>query len=130
MGFKLKLVQGIHEPGPPVGGFKGDGRPGWKLPQNRQERCGVVGDVAVDQFFAAIVENRELASLAVDIHADVQCHCGPHFFHARLFLTSLRLVEQGGKARAHIVITSTETGTPSNHTLEESAFPSLKITHV
>jgi hypothetical protein len=74
--LQVKLLQQVDQPAPAVGGLEGHRGAGRQAPEDPGQLGRVVGQVAVQQLGAALVEHRDLGALAVDVHADVNPHEG------------------------------------------------------
>jgi hypothetical protein len=72
--LQVQLAQQVDQPAPAVGGLEGDRGAGLELAQERHQLGRVVGQVAVEQLRAIVVQQRHLRALAVHVHADVNPH--------------------------------------------------------
>src|SRR5919201_52444 len=76
VGLQAELVEQVGQPAPAVGGLERDRGPRVQLPEQCSQLGRVVGQVAVGELRASLVEQRDLRALAVDVHADVDTHQG------------------------------------------------------
>jgi hypothetical protein len=76
MRFQFQLLQQLHQPAPTVGGLEGH-RGAWRQPAKDRHQLGrVVGQVAVTLRDAGGVDDGDLGTLAVHVHANVHTHQG------------------------------------------------------
>jgi hypothetical protein len=76
VGLQAELVEQVGQPAPAVGGLEGDRGARLQPAKQRRQLGRVVGQVAIQQLRAALVEQRDLGALAVHVHADVDAHQG------------------------------------------------------
>jgi hypothetical protein len=74
--LQVKVLQQVDQPAPAVGSLERHWSTGRQVPKDPGQLGRVVGQVAVQQLGAALVEHRDLGALAVDVHADVNPHEG------------------------------------------------------
>jgi hypothetical protein len=74
--LQAEFVEQVGQPAPAVGGLEGDRRARLQPAKQRRQLGRVVGQVAVGQLRATLVQQRDLGALAVDVHAGVDLHQG------------------------------------------------------
>jgi hypothetical protein len=74
--LQLQLLEQVDQPAPAVGGLERHRDAGRQRAKDRQQLGRVVGQVAVGQLNASLVDHRDLGALAMHVHADVHTHQG------------------------------------------------------
>jgi hypothetical protein len=74
--LQVEPVEQVGQPAPAVGGLERDRGARRQPAEDRDQLGGVVGQVAVEQLRAVLVQQRHLRALAVHVHADVDLHVG------------------------------------------------------
>src|SRR5512132_924342 len=74
--LQLQLLQQLHQPAPAVGRLERD-RSAWRQRAKDRDQLGrIVGELAVVLLDAGVIQHRDLGTLAVDVHPDVDPHQG------------------------------------------------------
>jgi hypothetical protein len=71
-----QLLQQLRQPTPAIGGLERHRRAGLQTPQNRGQFGRAIGQVAVEELVAVLVQQPHLGALGVDVHAHVHPHQG------------------------------------------------------
>ena len=74
--LQLQLLQQLHQPAPAVGRLERD-RSAWRQRAKDRDQLGrIVGEVAVVLLDAGVIQHRDLGTLAVEVHPDIDTHQG------------------------------------------------------
>jgi hypothetical protein len=76
VGLQAEFLQQVGQPAPAIGGLEGDRCARRQPAKQRSQLGGVVGQVAVGELRATLVDERDLGALAVHVYADVDAHQG------------------------------------------------------